>query len=346
VLAASLLQRGCLRYGVRMHRQLVKAFTLFTLIYSAGVQAEWLYRDEAIMGTRCAVELWAADTATGEAAIEAVFADMRRIDALMSTYKPDSEISRVNRDAAKTPVPITPELFGLLETSQQYSRLSSGVFDITYASVGYLYDYRAHQRPDSKALAAALPGVDYRQLTLNAANHTVFFGKPGMRIDLGGIAKGYAVDRGIELLKSRGITRAMVNAGGDTRVAGDRFGKPWIVGIRHPDRRDEVVLRVPLEEAAFSTSGDYERFFDEGGVRYHHIINPKTGKSPHAVRSVTIIASNATRTDGLSKTVFILGPEKGLDFINGISDADAIVIAADGKVHYSKGLQPQNQKDK
>jgi len=148
------------------------------------------------------------------------------------------------------------------------------------------------------------------------------------------------VDRGIELLKARGFGHAMVNSGGDTRVMGDREGKPWMIGIRHPDRKDEVVLRMPLEDAAFSTSGDYERFFEEGGVRYHHILDPKTGRSPHAVRSVTIIASNATRTDGLSKTVFILGPEKGLAFINSLPDADAIVIAADGKVSYSKGLQP------
>ncbi len=308
--------------------------------YSAAVQAEWLYREEDIMGTRCAVEIWATDRAAGNAAMEAVLADMRRIDALMSTYKPDSEISRVNANAAREPVAITAELFGLLQTAQQYSALSKGAFDITYASVGYLYDYRQHFHPDEKSIAAALPTVDYRQLKLDPANRTVSFGKPGMRIDLGGIAKGYAVDRGIEILKARGFTHAMVNAGGDTRVSGDRFGKPWVVGIRHPDRKDEVALRIPLTDAAFSTSGDYERFFDEGGVRYHHIIDPKTGHSPHAVRSVTIIASNATRTDGLSKTVFILGPKAGLDFINSLPDADAIVIAADGKVSYSKGLQP------
>ena len=235
---------------------------------------------------------------------------MRRIDALMSTYKPDSEISRVNDSAAKAPVAVTAELFGLLQTAVQYSGLSKGAFDITYASVGYLYDYRQHFHPDEKAIATALPTVDYRQLRLDAVRRTVAFGKPGMRIDLGGIAKGYAVDRGIQILKDRGFTHAMVNAGGDTRVNGDRFGKPWIVGIRHPDRKDEIALRIPLVDAAFSTSGDYERYFDEGGVRYHHIIDPKTGRSPHAVRSVTIIASNATRTDGLSKTVFILGPPR------------------------------------
>jgi FAD:protein FMN transferase len=326
---------------VAMLRQLLPTFVLLCgTVHSAAVQAEWLYREEAIMGTRCAVELWATDHAKGEAAIDSVFADMRRIDVLMSTYKPDSEVSRVNAQAAQAPVAISVELFNLLQTAQQYSRLSNGVFDITYASVGYLYDYRNHVHPSGQAIAAALPSIDYRQLKFDPVAHTVAFGKPGMRIDLGGIAKGYSVDRGIDLLKAQGISRAMVNAGGDTRVMGDRFGKPWMIGIRHPDRKDEVVLRMPIEDAAFSTSGDYERFFEEGGVRYHHILDPRTGMSPHAVRSVTIIASNATRTDGLSKTVFILGPEKGLAFINSLPDADAIVIAADGKVSYSKGLQP------
>lgn len=292
------------------------------------------------MGTRCAVELWSEDAAAGKAAIDAVFAEMHRIDALMSTYKPDSEISRVNDHAAAAPVAISPELFDLLQTSVDYSRLSQGAFDITYASVGYLYDYRARQRPDDAAVAAALPGVDYRQLRLDPARHTVAFARDGMRIDLGGIAKGYAVDRGIAVLQRLGITRAMVNAGGDTRVIGDRFGAPWVIGIRHPDRAGEVVMRIPLVDAAFSTSGDYERYFEEGGVRHHHILDPKTGRSPDAVRSVTVIASTATRTDGLSKTVFILGPVEGIAFINRLQDADAIVIAADGKVSYSKGLAP------
>lgn len=311
-----------------------------TALHSANVQAEWLTREEAIMGTRCAVELWAEDRAAGEAAIEAVLAEMRRIDAAMSTYKPDSEVSRINATAGAGPVPISEELLALLETAEEYSKLSHGVFDITYASVGYLYDYRAHVRPDDAAIERALPGIDYRQLKLDRANHTITFGRPGMRIDLGGIGKGYAVDRGVDILKSRGIAHALVNAGGDTRVIGDRRGQPWVIGIRHPDRANEVVLRIPLEDAAFSTSGDYERYFDEDGVRHDHIIDPKTGKSPSGVRSVTVIASTATRTDGLTKSVFIMGAKAGIEFIDGLTDADAIVIDDQGLISYSKGLQP------
>ena len=320
-----------------MHRVLI-AILAFGSAWPA--HAIWLYREASIMGTRCTVELWAADEPAGERAIAAVFDDMRRIDALMSTYKPDSELSQVNANAAQHPVAVSRELFDLIATSIEYSRLSNGVFDVTYASVGYLYDYRRHQHPDDAAIAAALPGIDYRQLVMDARAHTIAFGKPGMRVDLGGIAKGYSVDRGIEILRKAGFDRAMVNAGGDSRIIGDRFGKPWMVGIRHPDDPSRVVLRLPLTDAAFSTSGDYERYFDEGGVRYHHILDPRTGKSPHALRSATLISSTALRTDGLSKTVFILGPEKGIAFIDTLPDVDAVVVGADGKVRYSKGLAP------
>ena len=302
--------------------------------------ADWITREEAIMGTRCVVELWSDDAAKGEAGITSVFDDMKRIDRLMSTWKEDTEISEVNRSAAKHPVKISQELFDLLGTSVKYSELTHGAFDITYASVGYMYDFRAHIHPDQKAIAAALPGVNFRHMVLDPKKHTVFFQRAGMRIDLGGIAKGYSVDRGIEILQKQGITRAMVNAGGDSRIIGDRFGKPWWVGVKHPDEKDKVFLHIPLTDAAFSTSGDYERYFDEDGKRFHHIIDPKTGDSARKCRSVTIISDTATRTDALTKSVFIMGPEEGIRFIDTLPDVDAVAVAPDGKMFYSKRLAP------
>ena len=163
-----------------------------------------------------------------------------------------------------------------------------------------------------------------------------------MRIDLGGIAKGHSVDRAIAVLQSFGIAHAVVSAGGDSRIIGDRFGKPWIIGIRNPRAAnpDAVITRIPLVDAAVSTSGDYERFFDEGGVRYHHIIDPKTGHSASKVLSATIIGPTATRTDGLSKTAFVLGPEECIRLIDKLGDVDAILVTPQGRVLYSKGLQP------
>lgn len=304
-------------------------------------RAEWVERvEDGIMGTRIVVELWAADKAQGDAAIEAVFAEMRRVDAAMSTYKPTSELSIVNARAAQEPIKISSELFDLLGTSLEYSRITDGAFDVTYASVGYLYDFRKHVRPDEKQIAAALPGINYRHVELDAKKSTVHFARSGVRVDLGGIGKGHAVDRGIAVLQARGIEHALVTAGGDSRIIGDRFGNPWVVGIRHPDRKDEVIARIPLEDAALSTSGDYERYFDENGVRYHHIIDPKTGHSASKVRSATIIGPTATQTDGLSKTAFVLGPEKAIEIYNRLDDIDAVLVTPAGKVLYTKGLAP------
>ncbi|WP_129644647.1 FAD:protein FMN transferase [Peristeroidobacter agariperforans] len=314
---------------------------LALLILAQPARAEWMERvEDGIMGTRIVVELWATDKAQGNAAIEAVLAEMRRVDEAMSTYKPTSELSIVNAQAAREPIKISAELFDLLATALDYSRVTDGAFDITYASVGYMYDFRKHVHPDEKQIAGALPGINYRHVELDKKNSTVHFARPGVRIDLGGIGKGHAVDRGIAILQARGIDHALVTAGGDSRIIGDRFGQPWVVGIRHPDRKDEVIARIPLEDAALSTSGDYERYFDENGVRYHHIIDPKTGRSASKVRSATIIGPTATGTDGLSKTAFVLGPEQAIEIYNRLDDIDAVLVTPEGKVLYTKGLAP------
>jgi thiamine biosynthesis lipoprotein len=315
---------------------------LLTLCVCAGAaHAEWFDRtNDGIMGTRIVVELWSDDGLAANRAIDAVMAEMQRIDRDMSTYKPDSEVSRVNADAAKAPMVISPELFDLLSTALEYSRITEGAFDITYASVGFMYDFHAHVKPTEQQIEAALPAVNYRHVVLDPKAHTVFFTQPGVRIDLGGIGKGHAVDRGIAILQSMGVTHALVTAGGDSRIIGDRFGKPWIVAIRHPDDKSRVIAKIPLVDTAISTSGDYERYFDEDGVRYHHIIDPRTGHSASKVRSATILASTATRTDGLSKTAFVLGADEAMKIYNKLDDVDAILVTPDGRVLYSKGLEP------
>jgi len=303
-------------------------------------RAEWMERTEAIMGTRVYVELWAEDPARGNEALEAVMADMRRIDNLMSHYKPESELSQINAHAYQEPVRVDKELFDLIKLSTYYSQITDGAFDITYASVGYLYDYRRHIHPSEAQIKSALPAVNWHNLLLDETHHTVRFEHAGMRIDLGGIGKGYAVDHGIAILKARGFKHAVVTAGGDTRIIGDHMGRPWLVAIRHPDDPSKVVTRIPLSDSAMSTSGDYERYFDENGVRYHHIIDPHTGHSASKVRSATVIAPTATQTDGMSKTAFVLGPEKALEIINRMPEYDAVFVCPDGRVLYSNGLRP------
>ena len=321
-----------------MSKIAVLALTLLAL--PAISHAEWYEREEAIMGTRIAVQLWSEDPALAPRAIDAVIAEMHRTDELMSTYKPGSQLSQVNEHAYERPVQVDADIIDVVEKSLEYSRLSDGVFDVTYASVGYLFDYRKHVHPTDAQIAAALPAVDYRQVVVDHDARTIRFLKPGMRIDLGGIAKGWAVDRGIDILRELGIEHAMVNAGGDTRLLGDRRGKPWIVGIRDPRNEGKVVTRIPLQDEALSTSGDYARSFEAEGVRYHHILEPGTGRSPKAVRSVTVIGPTATHTDGLTKPVFILGVERGLEFIRKVKDAEAIIVDNEGRVFHSEGLAP------
>jgi len=300
--------------------------------------AGWFSRDEAIMGTAIRVELWAEDRGAGEAAIDAVMAEMHRIDQTMSPHKPVSELSILNRDAAQRPVPLSAEMFALVARAVRFSQLSQGAFDITYAGVGHLFDYRAGVRPSDDEIAAARANVGWRHLILDEHARTLRFARAGVRIDLGGFAKGHAVDNGVAILRHLGIEHAMVSAGGDSHVLGDKRGRPWSIAIADPRRPGEVVAVLPLVDTAISTSGDYERFFERDGVRFHHIIDPATGRSPDAVRSVTVLAADGLTTEALSKTVFVLGVERGLRIVESVPGADAVVVDAAGTLHYTSGF--------
>lgn len=311
------------------------------LFLALPLAAAWHQHDGEAMGTRIHVELWHEQPEVAQAAIAAVMAEMVRIDQLMSPWIASSELARINREASSGWLTISPEMSALLARSLAFSRLSDGAFDITFASAGFLYDYRAGKHPDGAALRQATSRIDWHQVQLDAAKSRLRFGQPGVVIDLGGIAKGHAVDNAIARLKALGIAHAMVTAGGDTRLIGDRRGRPWLVAVKDPRAADKEPVVLPLADVAISTSGDYERYFvAEDGTRYHHILNPKTGDSARAVQSVTIIGPDATTTDGFSTTVFVLGVEAGLALINQHPEVDALIIDAGHKLHLSNGLTP------
>jgi FAD:protein FMN transferase len=263
---------------------------------------------------------------------------MHRIDRAMSPHRPDSELSRINRDAGHQAVPLSAEMLALLTRAQSLSALSQGAFDISFASAGQLYDYRLGVAPDADRLRQACAQIDYRQLQLDPAQGTLRFGQPGMRIDLGGFAKGHAVNNAIAILRSLGIQHAMVAAGGDSQLLGDRLGRPWSIAIRDPRRAAEVVAVLPLQDVAISTSGDYERFFERNGVRHHHLLDPRTGESPRELRSVTILANDGLTSEALSKTVFVMGLQRGMALIESLNEVDAVVVDATGTLHCSSGL--------
>ncbi len=314
------------------------------LLFSIPARAEWLSEARPLMGTEISVRLWHDDPAEGERLIDEVFAEAERINQLMSTYIQDSQISDINRNAASGPVAAGDELFLIIRRSLDISALTKGAFDITYDSVGQHYDFRNRQRPDAATVEAERKLIDYRLIELDESARTVRFLQQGVRINLGGIAKGYVVERGVDILRMRGVRNAIVSAGGDSRLLGDRRGQPWMVGIRDPRNDGQVAISVPLQDEAISTSGDYERYFEEGDTRYHHIIQPNTGAPASGVHSATVFGPDAVLTDALSTSVFVMGVDQGLTLIATLPDYEGIVIDDAGRIYYSDGLmQPEAQ---
>ena len=324
-------------------RTLWLSLVLLLMFIPALSRAEWATHTGQAMGTRISIELWHVNPVVRRQAIDAVMSEMQRIDQAFSPWIETSELYRINASAAGSPQPVSDELAKLLERSLFYGHLTDGAFDITFASIGWFYDYRAGQKPDAQQTQALLPAVDFHKLVFDRRNQTLAFSHPDLRIDLGGIAKGYAVDRAIELLREFGVAHGTVSAGGDSRVLGDRRGRPWMIGIKKPRSLPgdtEPAIALPLENVAISTSGDYERYFidPETGERVHHIINPRTGKSARGIASVTVIGREGMDTDALSTSVFVLGVEEGLALINQLPGFDCIIIDSAGQVHYSLGL--------
>ena len=334
-------------------------YVCILLLASQASTAEWYAHEFDVMGTRASIELWSNSNANAQDSFSMVEAEMRRIESVMSSYIEGSELSAVNRLSAYQPLILTSELYQLIQKSLYFSGISDGAFDITYASVGHLYNYRERIQPNSSNIQSALMLVDWKRVELNNSTQALTFTKDDMQINLGGIAKGYAVDRSIELLVGRGVVSAIVSAGGDSRMIGDRgavFNQvdatekidvvghkkakriPWMVGIKHPRQDEGTALRMPLMDTAISTSGDYERYFLRGNERVHHIINPKTGYSAEGVVSASVIGPESINCDVLSTTLFVLGVEAGMALINGVEGYDAVMIDVAGKVFFSEGL--------
>ncbi len=332
----------------------MKGLVIFKRIYwgllllSTSANAQWYQHSFEVMGTMSHVEFWLDNSEVekeqaindkADTLIQVVKQEMIRIDQQMSPYIEQSELSKINREAGVKAVKISQELFDLLIIAQNISTLSDGAFDITYASIGYQYNYREQKRPNQQAIIEALPLIDYASVQLESSKLTVRYTSDQVKIDLGGIAKGYAVKRCLALLKSAGVQNALVSAGGDTGLLGDRYGRPWLVAIKHPRAENKNAAVIPLTNEAISTSGDYERYFVEDGVRYHHIINPKTGDSARKVVSVSIIGDDPTYVDALSTTVFVKGLTVGMQLINNLDNFEAIIIDNKQRLHFSNGLQ-------
>ena len=278
---------------------------------------ELVRRSQPLLGTFVvisAVGPAGADRAQVNAAISAAFAEIRRIDALMSLHRADSELQRVNATAAAGPVAVSADLFRVLTAAMEIAAATDGGFDITVEPLTQLWGFiwKEYRLPTPAELAAVLPRVDYRHLELTPATQTVRFKREGVRLDLGGIAKGYAVDCALEKLRALGITNAMVRAGGDLRVLGHPpDADAWTVQLEDPAKTGRRVT-IQLRDAAISTSGNYENYFEIAGRRYSHIVDPRTGLPAEGLAACSVIAPTCLESDGLATGVFVLGPERSL----------------------------------
>jgi len=300
-------------------------------------------RQTVTMGSSLQVTVWTADDSGAGAAVQGVFAEFDRLDRLLSVWKEGSDVVRLNQAAARQPVRVSPETIELLIVARQVSEWTGGKFDVTFGALSGLWKFDQDQDdriPARAAVAARLPDVDYTALDIDAARSTGFLRRPGMRAHLGGIGKGYAIDRAAAILRGRGFHDFMIQSGGDLFVSGHRGGRPWRLGIRDPrGPADHSFATLDLANGTFSTSGDYERFFIRDGRRYHHILDPDLGEPAGGCRSVTIVADRAVLADALSTGVFVLGPEKGMALIERLPDVEGVIVSADNRVLVSSGLK-------
>lgn len=295
------------------------------------------------MGTSVEFKIWTDREIPARAAMDDALAEIKRLEAMMTTWSDTSEVSKINAAAGDKPVTISNELLDVLEASRKIHDESSGVFDITfYAFKGlWRFDHDAvNEIPSEDAIKSRLALVDGKKLELDRKAKTARLPLKGMAINLGGIAKGYAVDRAAAVLAKNGFSDVVVQAGGDLLVRGRKGQEPWRVGIRDPRGPDGDFFAIaPITNAAFSTAGDYERGFVKGGARYHHILDPRTGKPATACRSVTILAPDALTADELDDAIFILGPTEGLKLLDKHPGAGAVIVDKDNQVHVSPTLK-------
>jgi thiamine biosynthesis lipoprotein len=312
------------------------------------VDQKWDYHDTA-MGTQVSVWIWTDDEARAAQGAKAVFTEMKRLDLVMTTWvRPDtplSEVAQVNQAAGQKPVVVSDETYKVIERALDVSKRSGGVFDITVGAFAGLWKFDEDMDgslPDPAEVQKRRALVNWKDVVLDPGKHTVFLKRKGMAITLGGIAKGYAVDQCVKILYKLGFVDFMVQAGGDMYVSGAKGGEEWRVAIRDPRGPEgSSFAGMPIRDHSFSTSGDYERGFVKNGVRYHHILDPRTGQPAHASHSVTIRAKDAFTADAWSKVMFIYGWKEGIAIIKRekLDDFEAVWVDDQNKIRMTDGLK-------
>jgi thiamine biosynthesis lipoprotein len=295
------------------------------------------------MGSEVHLTAWTDDEPRALRAFENAFDEFDRLDRLHSVWKEGSDVLRVNAEAGRAPVKVSPETLDVLRVATEVNEWTGGKFDVTFGALSGLWKFdhdQDNQIPNPEDVRKQLPLIDFRDVEINGGAGTVFLRRPGMRLHLGGIGKGYAVDRAAAILRAAGISNFLIQAGGDLYAGGVRGDRPWRAGIRDPrGAADRMFASLNLRDETFSTSGDYERYFIRDGRRYHHILDPDNGQPARGSRSVTIVARRAVLADALSTGVFVLGPQAGMALIEKLPDVEGVIVSDRNEVLVSSGLR-------
>jgi thiamine biosynthesis lipoprotein len=293
------------------------------------------------MGTLVSITAVGRTEIEANAAITAGFDEVKRLEQLMSTWIPNSELSRVNAAAGRSSVKVSMETMTLVRKSLQIAEMTEGAFNIAIGPAVDAWNISAEPRlPSQEELAALKPLTDLQYVHTDVQERTIYLENPGMRIDVGGIGKGYAADQAVLMMKKAGAVAGVVALSGDIKAFGRLpDGAAFPVGIRHPRKQGEILARVTLQEEAISTAGDYERFFEQDGIRYHHILNPHTLQPARGCQSVSVIAKEGIWADGLDTGIFVLGAKRGMELVEQLEDVEAIIVDEAGRVLISSGLR-------
>jgi len=321
----------------------VMGWAILSLLAHAA-SAGMVVRQRPQMGTYVEIKILVPDgeEEAAASAIEAAFTEIDRVESLMSEYRPESEVHAINASAGKAPVQVNHEILEVVQRALYVSSLTRGAFDITAASLSGLWNFNdvPVQLPSDEVIASTLPFVNYKLITVDRDERTIFLTKQGMRIGLGAIAKGYAVDRACEVLAGRGVTSAIVNAGGDLRALGRKDGGAWIIGIQDVGDRDRLAAKIEVSDIAVVTSGDYEKYLMINGKRCSHLIDPRTGRPARSgCSSVTVVTSRADLADAIATGLFILGPAEGLALAEHLKNVEALFIDDQGRLLWTPGIE-------
>ena len=323
---------------------------LLTLLCSAlsgcvgvptGLESAVVTRVQMQMGTLVKITAVARSESIAQAAATAGFAEIRRLEELLSTWIPTSELSRVNAAAGVLPVHVSLETLTVVQRAVQAAEMTDGGFNIAIGPAVDAWSVMEGRRiPTESELDALRPLVDLMSVHANVREKTIYLEKIGMRIDVGGIGKGYAADQAVEALRRAGAVAGVVALSGDIKTFGRLpGGKMFPVGIQHPRQDGAVLAWIDLQDEAISTAGDYERFFEREGVRYHHILDPRTLQPARSCQSVTVIAREGVWADGLDTGIFVMGAKRGMELVEQLPDVEAIIVDQDGHLLVSSGLK-------